>query len=212
MLGLRARGRGGWDATAPVAASKARFFGAPPRFFAQEQRNGVELAVGATTHCPGKRRTRTSPQTPTSPLPKSGEDDPRPPRQERSRGWWSHRGKKALFFGGSTPFLWASTKEMGSNRRTGQRPPPNVTAHTHKPKRKRGNPRRGFPLGPPPALIRAQESSALCGARPEALPLDSTTFEKVDETFKRARSAQKKKKGRRLAVLFLVGAGGFEPP
>ena len=25
---------------------KARFFGAPPRFFAQEQRNGVELAVG----------------------------------------------------------------------------------------------------------------------------------------------------------------------
>ena len=32
--------------------------------------------------------------------------------------------KKALFFGGSTPFLWASTKEMGSNGRTGQRPHP----------------------------------------------------------------------------------------
>ena len=27
--------------------------------------------------------------------------------------------KKALFFGGSTPFLWASTKEMGSKGRTG---------------------------------------------------------------------------------------------
>ena len=26
--------------------------------------------------------------------------------------------KKAPFFGGSTPFLWASTKEMGSNGRT----------------------------------------------------------------------------------------------
>ena len=39
-------------------------------------------------------------------------------------------GFKALFFGGSTPFLWASTKEMGSNRRAGQRPPPNVSAHT----------------------------------------------------------------------------------
>ncbi len=25
--------------------------------------------------------------------------------------------------------------------------------------------------------------SALCGGRPEALPLDSATFEKVDETF-----------------------------
>ena len=40
--------------------------------------------------------------------------------------------KKAPFFGGSTPFLWASTKEMGSNRRTGQKPPPNVSAHTYK--------------------------------------------------------------------------------
>ena len=28
---------------------KARFFGAPPRFFAQEQRNGVERAVGGET-------------------------------------------------------------------------------------------------------------------------------------------------------------------
>ena len=45
--------------------------------------------------------------------------------------------KKALFFGGSTPFLWASTKEMGSNRRAGQRPPPNVSAHTQKAKTRR---------------------------------------------------------------------------
>ena len=34
--------------------------------------------------------------------------------------------------------------------------------------------------------MKQKESSALCGARAEALPLDSTTFEKVDETFKRA--------------------------
>ena len=65
------------------------------------------------------RQADLSARSTTSPLPKSGEDDPRPPRQKRSRGWWSRRGKKALFFGGSTPFLWASTKEMGSNRRTG---------------------------------------------------------------------------------------------
>ena len=31
-----------------------------------------------------------------------------------------------------------------------------------------------------------QESSALCGARAGALPLHPATFEKVDETFKRA--------------------------
>ena len=53
--------------------------------------------------------------------------------RQRSRGWWSQQGKKALFFGGSTPFLWASTKEMGSNRRASHRPPPNVSSHTHNP-------------------------------------------------------------------------------
>ena len=37
---------------------KARFFGAPPRFFAQEQRNGVERAAGGRGFCPRKRRTR----------------------------------------------------------------------------------------------------------------------------------------------------------
>ena len=37
---------------------RARFFVAPPRFFAQEQRNGVELAVGGGSFCLGKRRTR----------------------------------------------------------------------------------------------------------------------------------------------------------
>ena len=38
---------------------KARFFGAPPRFFAQEQRNGVERAAGGIDFCPRKWRTRT---------------------------------------------------------------------------------------------------------------------------------------------------------
>ena len=38
---------------------KARFFGAPPRFFAQEQRNGVERAAGGRDYYPIKRRTRT---------------------------------------------------------------------------------------------------------------------------------------------------------
>ena len=40
---------------------KARFFGAPPRFFAQEQRNGVESAVGGNDPHPRNRRTRRKP-------------------------------------------------------------------------------------------------------------------------------------------------------
>ena len=34
--------------------------------------------------------------------------------------------------------------------------------------------------------MKHKESSALCGARPGTLSLDSATFEKVDETFNRA--------------------------
>ena len=40
-------GEAGGTEQLPWRHPKARFFGAPPRFFAQEQRNGVELAVGA---------------------------------------------------------------------------------------------------------------------------------------------------------------------
>ena len=60
---------------------------------------------------------------------------------------------KALFFGGSTPFLWASTKEMGSNRRTSHRKPPNVSAHTHKRKEKGEPPARVPPWTPSCAFV-----------------------------------------------------------
>ena len=43
-------------------APKARFFGAPPRFFAQEQRNGVERAAGGIDFYPRRRRTRSRAQ------------------------------------------------------------------------------------------------------------------------------------------------------
>ena len=39
----REKGEAGGAATS-VRRDKARFFGVPPRFFAREQRNGVELA------------------------------------------------------------------------------------------------------------------------------------------------------------------------
>ena len=90
------------------------------------------------------RQADLSPRPPPSPSPSRARNVPTTDL-ERSREWWSRRGKKALFFGGSTPFLWASTKEMGSNGSRGSRPPPNKTAHTQKRKEKGGNPLIGFP-------------------------------------------------------------------
>ena len=137
------RSRGWWS----HRSKKALFFGGSTPFLLARQKKWGRMAGQAIDHLPAYRRTRTSP------APSRARNVPTTDRQ-RSREWWSRRGKKAPFFGGSTPFLWASTKEMGSNRRTSHRPPPNVSAHTYQTKRtnKRGNPRRGFPLGPPPAL------------------------------------------------------------
>ena len=64
-------------------------------------------------------------------LPKVGRGTSRPPTCSAHANGGATGVKKALFFGGSTPFLWASTKEMGSKGRTGQRPPPSVSAHTY---------------------------------------------------------------------------------
>ena len=166
-------------------AARHRFFGQAPKKW------GRMAGQGNDPH-PTYRRTRTKPPTSTSPAPS------RAKMSKYNRGSSAHanggatRVKKALFFGGSTPFLWASTKEMGSNGRTSHRPPPNVSAHTHTAtKRKGGTPGEGSPLDPLLRFCEHKGGSALCGARPEALPLDSTTFEKVDETFKRAsRSGQ----------------------
>ena len=50
----------------------------------------------------------------------------------------------------------------------------------------------GFPPRTPFLISFEQEGgSALCGARAGAPPLHPATFEKVDETFIRARSAQR---------------------
>ena len=114
----------------------------------KHQRNGVERQGKVTTTTQRNGAHVESPDKHQPPA-KVGRGTSRPPRQQRSREWWSRRGKKALFFGGSTPFLWASTKEMGSKGRTGQRPPPNVTAHTYKAQvttrlhHKKSGPRRG---------------------------------------------------------------------
>ena len=84
-------------------------------------------------------------------------------------------------FFGQAPKKWGRKAAGGSDHRPAYR-----RTRTNPRINKRGNPRRGFPLRPPPALMRAKESSARCGGRPEALPLDSTAFEKAGETFIRA--------------------------
>ena len=140
MLGLRVRGRGGWDPTPPVAAPISAFlWGSTPFLCARAKKWG---GIGSRGHNTPTKKTAHTHQAP---------DTHQPPPPSRAKMTPVHRGrsahanggatevKKALFFGGSTPFLWASTKEMGSKGRTGQRPPPNVSAHTHKPK-KRENP------------------------------------------------------------------------
>ena len=185
MLGLRVRGRGGRDRTAPVAAPLSAFlWGSTPFLCARAKKWG---GIGSREERlpPKKTAPPHPPPTSTSPLQKSGEERP------VYRGSSAHANggaagvKKALFFGGSTPFLWASTKEMGSNGSRGHRPPPNVSAHTHKSK-KGGTPGEGSPLDPLLRFYEQKESSALCGARPGTLSLDPATFEKVAETFKRA--------------------------
>ena len=113
----------------------------PPHFFALAQRNGVEpqrnalkgAATGGVGSHPPLPRTRSPNITADCvKLTLPGRLTNRPqtnlthqfvplgltPKWERRAGPPRRCGGfKALFFGGSTPFLWASTKEMGSNGR-----------------------------------------------------------------------------------------------
>ena len=93
-------------------------------------------------------------------------------------------------------FLWRlDTVSLGKHQRNGvesqHRPSTTsqrIGAHAQSARiNKRGKPLdRVSPLDPLPDLSEQKESSALCGARPGTLSLDPATFEKVDETFKRA--------------------------
>ena len=98
------------------------------------------------------RRSPAPHQSPAThqPPPQVGRGTYRLPTGSAHADGGAAKVKKALFFGGSTPFLWASIKEMGSKGRTSYRPPPNVSAHTHNPKEqiKGGTPGEGSPLDP----------------------------------------------------------------
>ena len=114
MLGLRVRGRGGWDRTATVAAPKSAFlWGSTPFLCARAKKWG---GMGSRGHKLPPKKTAHPHQAPDQhqPLPKVGRGTSRLPTGSAHANGGDTGVKKALFFGGSTPFLWASTKEMGS--------------------------------------------------------------------------------------------------
>ena len=76
MLGLRVRGRGGWDPTAPVAAPLSAFlWGSTPFLCARAKKWG---GIGSRGHNPPPNKTAHPHNLPTStsPSPKSGEERP----------------------------------------------------------------------------------------------------------------------------------------
>ena len=75
MLGLRVRGRGGRDRTAPVAAPISAFlWGSTPFLCARAKKWGGTGSRGKRL-LPKKTAHPYNPPTPTKPLPKSGEDE-----------------------------------------------------------------------------------------------------------------------------------------
>ena len=117
-----------------MAAPKSAFlWGSTPFLCARAKKWGGTGSRGKRL-LPKETAHTYQPPTSTKPSPKSGEKRPVYRGSSAHANGGAARVKKALVFGGSTPFLWASTKEMGSKGRKGQRQPPNLSAHTQKAK------------------------------------------------------------------------------
>ena len=208
MLGLRARGRGGRDPTAPVAAPLSAFlWGSTPFLCARAKKWG---GTGSRGHNPPPNKTAHThnPKTPTSPPPKVGRGTSRPPTCSAHANGGAAEVKKGAF-------LWRlDTVSLGKHQRNGvesQQGPTTTSqrigAHAET-KRKGGTPGEGSPLDPllrfnkhkgvPPAAAGGQR---LCLWTPP--PLKRWT--KLSDALRAAR--KKKKKDRRLAVLFSGGGG-----
>ena len=63
MLGLRVRGRGGWDRTAPVAAPKSAFLWGSTPFLCARAKKWGGMGRASAVYCPRKRRTRVKRKT-----------------------------------------------------------------------------------------------------------------------------------------------------
>ena len=63
MLGLRVRGRGGWDRTAAVAAPKSAFLWGSTPFLCARAKKWGGTGRASAVYCPRKRRTRVKRKT-----------------------------------------------------------------------------------------------------------------------------------------------------
>ena len=148
MLGLRVRGRGGRDPTAPVAAPLSAFlWGSTPFLCARAKKWG---GTGSRGHNPPPNKTAHThnPKTPTSPPPKVGRGTSRPPTCSAHANGGAAEVKKGAF-------LWRlDTVSLGKHQRNGvesQQGPTTTSqrigAHAET-KRKGGTPGEGSPLDP----------------------------------------------------------------
>ena len=149
-------GEAGGTEQLPWRHPKARFFGAPPRFFAQEQRNGVESAVGGNDPHPRNRRTRRKPQTSTSPSPSRAKMS----KDNRGRSAHANGGaagvKKRFSLAARHRFFGQAPKKWGRIAGQGNDHLPTYRRTRRKRKTRRGKPLdRVSPLNPLPDLMRA---------------------------------------------------------
>ena len=152
MLGLRVRGRGGQDPTAPVAAPLSAFlWGSTPFLCARAKKWG---GTGSRGQNPPPKKTAHphNPPTSTSPLQKSGEERPVHRGSSAHANGGATRAKKRLSLAARHRFFGQAPKKWGriAGQANDHRP---IKRRTRRNVNKRGNPRRGFPLGPPPALL-----------------------------------------------------------
>ena len=146
------RGRSA-HANGGAAGVKRRFsLAARHRFFGQAPKKWGRKAGKANAPLPTYRRTRTKPPTSTSPAPS------RAKMSKDNRGSSAHANggatgvKKRLSLAARHRFFGQAPKKWGRKAGQGKDHRP-IKRRTRISVNKRGNPRRGFPLGPPPALL-----------------------------------------------------------
>ena len=148
MLGLRVRGRGGWDRTATVAAPKSAFLWGSTPFLCARAKKWGGIAGQANDHLPTYRRTRRKPQTSTSPSPS------RAKMSKDNRGSSAHanggaaRVKKRFSLAARHRFFGQAPKKWGRKAGQGNENLPTYRRTRTNVKKRGGTPGEGSPLDP----------------------------------------------------------------
>ena len=154
MLGLRVRGRGGWDRTCHVAAPKSAFlWGSTPFLCARAKKWG---GTGSRGHKlpPKKTAHPYNPPTSTKPLPKVGRGTSRPPTCSAHANGGAAKVKKRFSLAARHRFFGQAPKKWGRKAGQANENLPTYRRTRTKRKNKRGKPLdRVSPLDPLPDLI-----------------------------------------------------------